>query len=268
MIARKTPDDIAGLRQAGQLLGRVLNAVAAAVKPGVTTRQLDQLAEQLVREAGAKPTFFNYRPSQAGPAFPCTLCASVNDEVVHAPATDRALEDGDIVGLDLGLATKPRDRWLYVDAARTVPVGAVSRTARRLLMVTTEALRAGIAEVAPGRRISDISRAIQRRVEAAGYAVVRQLVGHGVGYAVHEEPQVPNYFTPAHQDLVLTPGLVLAIEPMVNVGDWRVKTMPDGWTMVTADGSLSAHFEHTVAVTDSGHEILTLPGRSVGSSSL
>ena len=257
MITTKAPEDIASLREAGQLLARVLEALAKAAKPGVTTRQLDQLAEQLIREAGAKPAFLGYRPSHAGTPFPCTLCASVNNEVVHAPASDRVLKEGDIVGLDLGLATKPRDRWLYVDAARTVGIGGISRTSRRLLTATEEALNLGIAEVEPGKRVSDISRAIQRRVEAAGYSIVRQLVGHGVGYAVHEEPQVPNYFTPSHKDVVLKPGLVIAIEPMVNVGDWRVKTLPDGWTMVTEDGTLSAHFEHTIAVTETGHEILT-----------
>lgn len=259
MISYKTADEIAALRQAGRLLAKILDDVAAAVKPGVTTQALDDIARQGITAAGARPAFLGYRARDAGPAYPAALCTSVNNEVVHAPPSDRALKAGDVIGLDLGLATKFGERWMYVDMAKTVHVGNVNRTARRLMATTQEALELGIAEVAPGKLISDISRAIQRRIEAAGYAVVRQLVGHGVGYAVHEDPQVPNYVNPAAEDLALKPGLVIAIEPMVNAGDWRVKTLPDGWTMVTADGSLSAHFEHTIAVTANGHEILTLP---------
>lgn len=259
MIAKKNAEDLLSLREAGKILASVLAQTAAAAKPGVTTRALDQLAERLIRQAGALPAFLGYRPSQAGTAYPATLCTSVNNEVVHAPPSDRVLKEGDIVGLDLGLYIQPRDRPLYVDAALTVGIGRISRTARRLITAAREALEEGILVVCPGNHITDISRAVQRRVAAAGYAVVRQLVGHGVGYAVHEEPQVPNYLDPGFSDLPLEPGLVIAIEPMVNTGDWRVKTLGDGWTIVTADGSLSAHFEHTVAVTATGHEILTLP---------
>lgn len=258
MIKLKTPQEIQSLRQAGKTLARVLEAVVATVKPGITTKTLDQLAERLIREAGARPAFLGYRGGDRKP-FPSTLCASVNDTVVHAPASEEQLREGDIVGLDLGLAQKFGERWLYVDMAKTVPVGAVSRTARRLMAVTEEALASGIAEVMPGKRISDISRAVQRRIEAAGYSAVRQLVGHGVGYDVHEEPRVPNYVDKDFEDYELQVGLVIAIEPMANAGHWRANTKPDGWTIVTADGSLSAHFEHTVAVTGKGCEILTLP---------
>lgn len=264
MATLKTPEDIAGLRAAGRLLAEVLQVLVGMVTPGVTTRALDEAARERLAAGGAVPSFLGYRAAEAGPEFPAALCTSVNEQVVHAPPSQRVLVSGDIVGLDLGLAIKSGERWLYVDACRTVPVGAASRTARRLIAVTQEALSAGIAEVAPGKRISDISRAIQRRVEVAGYSVVRQLVGHGVGYAVHEEPQVPNYVNPSAEDVELKPGLVIAIEPMVNVGSWRVKTLPDGWTMVTEDGSLSAHFEHTVVVTEHGHEVLTLPRSSAG----
>lgn len=256
MIKLKTLQGIQSLRQAGRTLAQVLDAVIAAAKPGVTTKTLDELAERLIREAGAKPAFLGYRGGDHKP-FPSTLCASVNDTVVHAPASEEQLREGDIVGLDLGLAQKFGERWLYVDMAKTVPVGTVSRTARRLMTVTEEALAEGIAQVAPGKMISDISRAVQRRIEAAGYSVVRQLVGHGVGYAVHEEPRVPNYIDKDFEEYELQPGLVIAIEPMANVGHWRVNVLSDGWKIVTTDGSLSAHFEHTVAVTEGGHEILT-----------
>lgn len=161
------------------------------------------------------------------------------------------------MGLDLGLALEVNGKWLYVDMAKTVAVGKVSRTARRLMTATQEALEEGIAQVGPGKRISDISLAVQRRIEAAGYSVVRELVGHGVGYAVHESPQVPNYLDDGFPDLVMQPGLVIAIEPMANAGHWRVQVKSDGWTIVTSDGSISAHFEHTVAVTETGHEVLT-----------
>ena len=257
MIALKTPADIANLRIAGKILERVLAAVAASARPGVTTYELDQLAERLIREADAKPAFLGYRAGDSKP-FPSTLCASINDAVVHAPASLEPLKEGDIVGLDLGLGKKFGERFLYVDMARTVAIGKVSRVARRLMTATEEALAAGIDEVMPGKRISDISRAVQRRIEAAGYAVVRQLVGHGVGYDVHEDPQVPNYVDSHFKDIELKPGLVIAIEPMANAGHWAVHTHADGFSIVTTDGSLSAHFEHTVAVTESGHEVLTM----------
>lgn len=257
-VTYKTTEEIAALRGAGRLLAGILQEIAAAVRPGVTTRTLDDITRKLIQEAGAKPAFLGYRSSDAGPAFPSALCTSVNHQVVHGVPSSRQLQAGDIVGLDLGLAVQFADRWLYVDSARTVPVGKVSRTARRLIAVTEEALRCGIAEIQPGRELVDVSRAIQRRVEAAGYSVVRQLVGHGVGFAVHEEPKVPNYVDPKHPPLVLKPGLVIAVEPMVNVGRPDVATLEDGWTIVTVDGSLSAHVEHTVAVTATGHEVLTL----------
>lgn len=258
MITYKSAQDVAHLREAGRILARVLAAVIAHVRPGVTTKQLNAIAEQLIREADAVPSFLGYRSSASGPPFPSALCTSVNDQVVHTPPSSRVLTAGDIVGLDLGLAVTAGGRSFYVDMAQTVPVGRVQRTARRLLRVAAAALADGIAAVAPGRELVAVSRVIQRRVEAAGYSVVRQLVGHGVGYAVHEAPRVPNFVDATEPPVELKPGLVIAIEPMVNVGQSDVNVRPDGWTIITADGSLSAHFEHTVAVTETGHEVLTL----------
>ena len=259
MVTYKTEAEIAVLRQAGGLLARILEELAQAALPGVATLTLDTLARRRITEAGAKPAFLGYRSGDAGPEFPRTLCTSINEQVVHGIPSRRTLQAGDIVALDLGLAMKLGERWLYVDAAKTVAVGTVSRTARRLLQVAEEALAAGIAEITPGRELVEVSRAIQRRVEAAGYSVVRQLVGHGVGYAVHEEPKVPNFVDPRNPRLTLQPGLVIAVEPMVNAGRPDVTALEDGWTIATADGSLSAHFEHTVAVTAAGHQVLTLP---------
>ncbi len=257
MITYKSPAQLDRLRAAGHLLARVLDAVIAAVHPGVTTAELNALAESRIRAAGARPSFLGYRARAKGPRFPAALCTSVNDQVVHAPPSARVLQAGDIIGLDLGLAVAEQGQWLYVDMAKTVPVGRCSRAVERLLRVTEAALVAGMAQVAPGKVIADIGRAVQKKVEAEGYSVVRQLVGHGVGFAVHEEPRVPNYVEPREPAVKLTPGLVIAIEPMVNVGAAEVNILPDGWTVVTADGSLSAHVEHTVAVTETGHEVLT-----------
>lgn len=258
MIRYKSPTDLQHLRRAGQLLARVLAEVVAAVRPGVTTDALNALAEKRIREAGAVPSFLGYRTSAKGAAFPAALCTSVNQQVVHAPPSSLLLQAGDIIGLDLGLAVRDGHRWLYADMAKTVPVGRISRRAEQLLEVTRAALDAGVAAAAVGRQIADISRAIQERVAAEGFSVVRQLVGHGVGFAVHEEPRVPNYVEPSQPSVTLKPGLVLAIEPMVNIGAPDVSVLADGWTVVTADGSLSAHFEHTVAVTADGPEVLTV----------
>lgn len=234
------------MRAANQLVAGVLAELAAMVAPGVTTADLDAAAERLVRAGGAEPAFKGYR------GYPCTLCASVNEQVVHGIPSPRALEGGDVVSLDMGVKLN----GFYGDAAVTVPVGKVSNEAATLLRVTQEALEKGIAQVQLGGRISDIGHAIQMHVEAHGFSVVREFVGHGIGVALHEEPQIANYGEPGRGPR-LAEGMVLAIEPMVNMGRPAVKVLDDGWTAVTKDGSLSAHFEHTVAVTKAGPLVLT-----------
>ena len=232
---------------ANQLVARVLAALEAAVAPGVTTAELDALAEKLVREAGAVPAFKGYR------GYPATLCASVNEEVVHGiPSAARALRTGDIVSLDIGAKLG----GFYGDAAITVPVGRVPAETEDLLRVTRESLERAIGQVRVGGRVSDIGHAVQAWVEAHGFSVVREFVGHGIGERLHEEPQVPNY-GPAGRGPKLVEGMVLAIEPMVAMGRPDVKVLRDGWTAVTKDGSLAAHFEHTVAVTAAGPLVLT-----------
>lgn len=250
----KTPEEIEIMRQGGAILSRVLNDVAARAVPGATTGELDELAEHLMREAGGEPSFKGYKTRSAKSAFPSSLCTSINDEVVHAPATpNRTLKEGDIIGLDIGV----RYKGYCTDMAVTVGVGKVSREAKKLLSVTRDALLRGVAAVKPGNFVSDIGKAVQAYVEKNGYSVVRDLVGHGVGQGVHEEPPVPNYFDKHLKPVELRPGLVIAIEPMVNAGDCEVRTLGDGWTIISSDCSLSAHFEVTVVVTENGYEILT-----------
>ena len=242
------------MRAANALVADVLHELCTAAGPGVTTAELDRLAEARVREGGATPAFKGYR------GYPATLCASVNDEVVHGIPSTRTLADGDIVSLDVGV----RLDGFYGDSAVTVAIGAISEEAAGLLRVTEEALHRAIETVAIGARVSDLSHVVQRHVEAHGFSVVREFVGHGIGTKLHEEPQIPNYGEPGRGPR-LAEGMVLAIEPMVNIGGPAVKVLDDGWTAVTADGSLSAHFEHTVAVTTSGPEVLTQrPGSDPG----
>ena len=235
------------MRAAGRLVGQVLTALAAKVAPGVTTADLDAIAEGLIVDAGAIPAFKGYH------GYPATICASVNDEVIHGiPSGKRVLEAGDVVSIDVGAALG----GYYGDSAVTLPVGLVSEEAARLLRVTDESLYKAIDAVKPGGRVSDIGHAVQKHVEANGFSVVREFVGHGIGQAMHEEPQVPNYGEPGRGPR-LAEGMVLAIEPMVNAGKAAVRVLSDGWTAVTRDGSLSAHFEHTVAVMAGEPWILT-----------
>lgn len=248
MIVCKSASEIAKMRAANALVADVLARVAAAVAPGVTTRELDTVAERLVRNGGAVPAFKGYR------GYPATLCASVNEQVVHGIPSVRPLAEGDILSIDMGVKLN----GYYGDSAITVPVGRISDDAERLLRVTHEALELGIAQVRVGGRISDIGHAIQQHVESHGFSVVREFVGHGIGAALHEEPQIANYGEPGRGPR-MAEGMVLAIEPMVNVGRPAVKVLADGWTAVTRDGSLSAHFEHTVAVGRDGPLVLTLP---------
>ncbi|MGH6692764.1 MAG: type I methionyl aminopeptidase [Gammaproteobacteria bacterium] len=248
MMVLKAPGEIELMNAANAIVLSVLDGIAARIGPGVTTRELDSWADRHIREAGGVPAFLDYR------GYPATLCTSINDVVVHGIPDDRPLVAGDIVGVDCGVAYK----GYYGDAARTYPVGSVDPESARLLEVTERALSRGIAQALPGNRLSDIGHAVQAEVEAAGFSVVREFVGHGIGAALHEEPQVPN-FGRAGRGPRLKPGLVLAIEPMVNVGRPETKTDADGWTARTADGSRSAHFEYSVAITASGPRILGRP---------
>jgi len=253
VIACRSRSELERLRAANQLVARVLKTLRAAVAPGVTTAKLDAMAEQAVRDAGAVPAFKGYH------GYPATICASVNEQVVHGIPSARELVVGDILSVDLGVVLE----GYYGDAAVTLPVGQISQKAADLLRVTEESLWKGIEQVAPGNRVSDIGHAVQRHVEAHGLSVVREFVGHGVGTALHEEPQIPNYGEPGRGPR-LAEGMVLAIEPMVNVGRPSVKVLDDGWTAVTRDGSLSAHFEHTVAVSASGPVVLSALEAPVG----
>ena len=235
------------MREAGRLVGEVLTELTARVKPGVTTAELDELAEARIRDAGAIPAFKGYH------GYPATICASINEEVIHGiPSGRRVLNEGDVISIDVGASLD----GYFGDSAVTLAVGQVSEEAATLLRVTEESLFKAIERVRPGGRISDIGHAVQAHVEAYGFSVVREFVGHGIGQRMHEEPQVPNYGEPGRGPR-LTEGMVLAIEPMVNAGKPAVKVLGDGWTAVTRDGSLSAHFEHTVAVTADGPWILT-----------
>ncbi len=255
MIVCRSQSEIVKLRRVNQLVGRILAELRTMVAPGVTTRDIDARAEQRVREAGAEPAFKGYH------GYPATVCASVNEQVVHGIPSSTALVEGDIVSIDMGAKLD----GFFGDCAVTVAVGRVEPEAAELLKVTEEALFHGIEAVKPGARVSDIGAAVQQHVEAHGFSVVREFVGHGIGTSLHEEPQIANY-GPGGRGPRLSEGMVLAIEPMVNVGKPAVKVLTDGWTAVTRDGSLSAHFEHSVVVTGEGCEILTLrdPHSAVG----
>lgn len=248
----KTEDEIRRLRESGRRLALVLDQVIAAVRPGMTTQEIDVLAERLIRESGGLPIFKGYNTGAATP-FPASLCISLNDEVVHGIPSDRVLEEGDLLKLDIGM----RFEGMVSDMARTVPVGKVSEEAKRLLEVTEESLNRGIAELRPGAPISNYASAVQSFVEAQGFSVVRDLVGHGVGRELHEDPQVPNYTSRHMRDFIVEKGMTLALEPMVNAGTFAVGIAPDDWTFVTSDGKLSAHFEDTVVITANGAEVLT-----------
>ena len=245
MISLKTPDEIAVMAKASRVVAEALAVLKDAVKPGVTTDELDRLAESEIRARGAIPAFKGYRN------YPKTLCASVNEQVVHGIPSKRALKEGDIVGLDLGAIVG----GFYGDSAITVGVGRIDEKTAALVRVTEESLSLAIEQAQVGNRLSDISHAVQRHVEAAGYSVVTEFVGHGIGRQLHEEPQVPNYGKPG-QGPRLQVGMVLAIEPMVNMGGSAVRVLDDRWTAVTVDGSLSAHFEHTIAIQPSGPAIV------------
>lgn len=241
----KSPRELDLMDEANRIVHRVLDGIAERVEAGVTTRQLDRFAEELIRSSGGVPAFLNYR------GYPATLCTSINDVIVHGIPDDTPLREGDIIGVDCGVVYK----GYYGDAARTFSVGSVSREAERLIAATRYALDLAVEAVRPNERLSDIGHAVQTYVESQGFSVVREFVGHGIGTSLHEDPQVPNFGEPGRGPR-LRPGLVLAIEPMVNIGSAAVAVDEDGWTARTRDGSLSAHFEYSVAVTDLGARVL------------
>jgi methionyl aminopeptidase len=247
MIIRKSSQEVDRMRRAGRLVGHTLSIVSAAARPGVTLLELDQLAERTIREAGAIPSFLGYH------GFPATLCLSPNDVVVHGIPNGYVLQEGDILSIDCGAIIE----GYHGDAAVTIPIGEIDEASRRLIDTTERAMWAGIGQVRAGCRLSDIGHAVEQVALGPGYGVVREYVGHGIGTAMHEEPQVPNYGRPG-RGLRLDVGLVLAIEPMLNQGGPQTAVLDDGWTVVTRDGSRSAHFEHTVAITSAGPEVLTL----------
>lgn len=247
MVILKSLQEIEKIRRACLIVANVLEIIRTKVQAGVTTKELDNFAEQFIRDAGAKPAFKGYR------GYPCSLCTSVNEQVVHGiPSQGVMLKQGDIISIDVGAVVD----GFYGDAAITVPVGSITNEAERLIRVTEESLFKGIAEARPGNRLYDISAAVQSHVEAHGFSVVREFVGHGIGRSLHEDPQIPNFGDRGGGPRIKT-GMVLAIEPMVNAGGCVTRVKEDGWTAVTADGSLSAHFEHTIAVMDDGPLILT-----------
>lgn len=246
MIILKSAAEIEKIRKAAKIVAEVIEELGTMIQEGITTKELDRIAEELIRKKGAKPAFKGYR------GYPASLCTSVNDTVVHGIPSDQVLREGDIVGIDCGAIID----GFYGDAAKTFPVGKMTPESQKLLEVTREALYQGIRQVSEGNRVHDISWAVQSHAEKAGFSVVRDFVGHGIGRNLHEEPQIPNFGTPG-TGVRLTPGMVLAIEPMVNEGIPAVKVLEDGWTAVTLDGRRSAHFEHTVALTEKGCEILS-----------
>ena len=254
MIELKSAREIGLMRTAGHVLSDVIDHLRGFVKPGLSTLEIDEDVEGFIAARGAKPAFKGYR------GFPATVCVSINEEVVHGiPSAHRRIQEGDIVGLDLGCIVD----GYYADCAFTLAIGDVPPKVQQLLDVTRESLDQAIQECRPGRRLSDVSHAVQVHVERHGFSVVRAFVGHGIGRALHEDPQVPNFGDPGRGPQ-LRPGMVLAIEPMVTMGSWEVRVLDDGWTAVTRDGSLAAHFEHTIAVTDTDPEVLTSrTGRTV-----
>jgi methionyl aminopeptidase len=257
VIVYKSPGDLDRMRRAGRIVAGTIDRVLEAVRPNVPTAELDDVAEAYIRDQGATPSFKGYGGNGARAPFPASICTSINDEIVHGiPSNERTVAEGDLLKLDFGAIWE----GFHGDSAMTVIVGD-PRTAEadKLVRVTEEALEAGIEQIRPGGRLSDIGAAVEQVASGAGFEVVREYVGHGIGRSLHEDPQIPNYGRPGRGP-VLKPGLVVAVEPMVNMGGWETRVLADGWTVVTEDGSLSAHFEHTIAVTEDGHEVLTARG--------
>ncbi len=265
----KSQSEIEQIIKGGKILGEILEKLGNMVKPGISALEIDQEAERLIKEAGGRPAFKGYRGRKSEPAFPSTICASRNDELVHGIATkDKVLKKGDIFSIDIGMQWPYKEKGIrnkeqnngqgyYTDTAITVIVGEVPEKTRQLVNVTKKALEIGIAQCKVGNTVADIGRAIQDYIEPQGYGIVRDLVGHGVGHGVHEDPRVPNYYDKNMEDWVLKEGVVIAIEPMITIGDYNIKTADDGWGISTVDGSLSAHQEHTVVITKDGPVVVT-----------
>ena len=254
MIVYKSPEEIDKMRRAGRIVASTIDRVLAQVRVGVTTAELDAVAETFIQEQGALPSFKGYGGGAGRVPFPAVICTSLNEEIVHGiPSKERVVASGDLLKLDFGAIWE----GFHADSAVTMSVGEPpSAEDEKLVRVTEEALEAGIAQIRPGGRLTDIGAAVEQVAGGAGFEVVREYVGHGIGRAMHEDPQVPNYGRPGRGP-ELKPGLVIAVEPMVNAGGWETRQLADGWTVVTEDGSLSAHFEHTIAVLEDGHEVLT-----------
>lgn len=246
MIYKKSAEEIAIMRRGGVIHAEVMDRLQEALRPGVTTGDLDRIARETMESRGATPSFLGYR------GFTGSICASPNEVIVHGIPGDTTISDGDIISIDVGVYLD----GFHVDSAWTFPVGEIAAEAAELLKVTEAALYAAVVQCHPGARLGDVGHAVEQTAEGAGFSIVREYVGHGVGRSLHEDPQIPNYGPPGRRE-VLAPGMTLAIEPMVNAGGAATRALSDGWTVVTADGSLSAHFEHTVAITPDGHEVLT-----------
>lgn len=254
MILIKTKEQIQKIKEGGKILSSILDVLESEVKPGISTGELDDIARALIKKYNGTSAFEGYQPDKSVIPFPSVICASVNDEIVHTPAShQRVLHEGDIIGIDIGL----KYNGYFTDMARTIGVGNVSEEVSQLLDVTKKALFKGIEQVKPGNSIRSIGKAIEEYAKPFGYGIVRDLVGHGVGIDIHEEPTIPNYDVPHLDKIILKEGMVIAIEPMLNMGTHKIAFLEDGWTIVTRDGSLSAQFEHTVIVTRSGYEIAT-----------
>lgn len=266
----KTTEEIKMIKKGGQIIGRILDDLAKMCRPGISVWEIDLAAEKIIEKAGGRPAFKGYKSKSGDPAFPGTICASINEELVHGIAKkETILKNGDIFSIDIGmewpyevksekLKVESSGRGYYTDTALTVPIGKIPAKTRELLRVTQESLERGMAAVKPGNTVADIGKAVEDYVKSEGkYGIVRDLVGHGVGHAVHEEPRIPNFYERSSDFIVLKPGMVIAIEPMISLGGWRVETASDGWTIKMADNSLCAHFEHTVIVTKSGNIVAT-----------
>ncbi len=266
----KTPEEIKLIKQGGQIIGRILDDLVKMCRPGISTWEIDQAAEKMIRDVGGRPVFKGYKTKASDEPFPSTICASVNEQLVHGIARkEMILKNGDIFTIDIGmewpyevksskLKVESEGRGFYTDTALTVPIGKIAPKTRELLRVTQESLEMGIKAIKPGNTVADIGKAIEDYIKSQGkYGIVRDLVGHGVGHAVHEEPRIPNFYDRNLDYIVLKPGMVVAIEPMVSLGGWKVRTADDGWTIVMADSSLSAHYEHTIIITKSGNIVAT-----------
>ncbi len=261
MALIKTQEEIKKIIAGCKLTGEILEKLYKMVKPGMSTWEVDQAAEKMIKDAGGRPAFKGYKSHVDDTPFPSTICASINEELVHGIAKKNAiLKNGDIFTIDIGMEWpyKKGEHGFYTDTAYTVAIGKIPKETEKLLRVTEESLEAGIRAAVPGNSIADIGKAVENYVKSQGkYGIIRDLVGHGVGHAVHEDPKIPNYYDPRLEKIKLKPGMVLAIEPMIAMGDWRVTTGDDGWTIVMADSSMSAHFEHTIVITETGNIVAT-----------